>query len=527
MQSTDRDHIGKVKGQEREMMLADMRAAVEFRSDRTRQMPDPLGGGDLRYLVSHAPKLDECERLVELQALVNHAGVAWGSRKADLSCRDMIEGNPWVQIVMRKALRSTCRWLTENQSRYSSANRVEFRVPQGAKAEAACTASFRAAFPRHLRRLAKMARGHNAAILADAHRLYPSLQPTLIYHRMRQIGAKIADARTVATQLERAHADTRIPGLPISDETSGWLSELAMHSVRCTLSKLQLVDFMIWVDDIYIGNGSPVIAETGLAAFQTALQEIGTLAAPKKTQRSWDLDITPNEMIRKHWPSHGGLLFYELDGDSAQLADKLLDVVRDSSPDLRLLKSLLTLTTGKRDVPPQTSRQIVLQLLAHPTLWEQCCPQARLFLRFHANTDERALALNAALDLRGEGIVGSEQRVALLTLIEGPDSLPPAHRGPAARALLAHSRQANAVPERQWARAAAYLIDPFTIRRATIDSGEFNDLHAFEQRTAIAFAELRQHHQWLERQRDSGRWPTAAEARMEGQLKVGNRRSAA
>ena len=515
----DRTH----KVEEREHWRANARAVCEYRADSKRQMHDTVGDGDIRYLVNRTPKTDELKRLDEQQAFVNPAGVAWGSRKADRSCRDMTEGNPWVQIVMRKALRSTCCWLAENQSPYSNANRVEFRKPQGTWAQVAYTAPYKSAFPHHRSQLMKMARGHRTGILADARRLYPSIQPALIYHRMRQLGVSTNDARIVRVCLERMCADTGIPGLPISDQTSGWLSELAMHKVHQRLEAVPGLEFTIWSDDLYVGDGASVIADMGLAAYQTALKEIGTFVASEKTQRSWVLNITPLEMVRDHWSSHGDLLFFELGGNSVQHAGKLLDVLRESASNIQLLKSLLTLTADKPDVPPQLAQQIVCELLANPLVWEQCCPQAGAFLRFHATPSERAQALNVARDLRSEGMVGSEQRVALFRLIGEPPSLPLADCGPAARDLLAHSRQADAVPERQWARVAAYLIDPFTIRRTTIDSGEFHDLHPFEQRTAIAFAEPRQHCWWLERQRNSGRWPTAAEARMKGQLKVNNR----
>ena len=527
MQSTDRDRTGKAKGQERDERLADARAALKFRADPKSPMPDPFGDDDIRYLINRPPKTDALNRLVEQQAFVNPTGAAWGSRKADRSCRNMTEGNPWVQLEMRKSLRSTCRWLDENQSLYSNANRVKLRQLGGSGAETAVTAPYKSAFKQHRRQLAEMARRHTAAILTDARHLYPSIRPAVIYNRMRQHGASAVDMRLVRNYLERAQVDTGISGLPIGDETSGWLSELAMHRLHCLLSAVPKLDFAIWSDDLYIGDGASVIAETGFDAYQTGLKEIGTFAAPEKTQRSWELGITPIEMVRNHWPSYGDLLFDQLDDDSVQHAGKLLDVLRESVPNIRLLKSLLTLTTGKPDIPQQRVRQIVCELLANPLVWEQCCPQAGAFLRFHATPSERAQALNGALDLRSEGMVGSEQRVALFRLAEEPSSLPLTDRGPATRDLLAHSRQADAVPERQWARVAAYLIDPFTIRRTTIDSGEFNDLHAFEQRTAIAFADPRQHRWWLERQRDSGRWPTAAEARIEGQLKVGNRRTAA
>lgn len=486
-------------------------------------MPDPLGDGDIGYLVNRAPKFDEIERLVQQQSLVNPAGVAWGSRKADRSCRDMTEGNPWVQIMMRKALRSTCRWQAENQSPYSNANRIEFRKPQGARVKVAYTASPKSAFPRHRGQLMKMARGHETGGLTDARSLYPSIQPALIYHRMRQHGACAADARTVRICLERARADTGIPGLPISDQTSGWLNEHAMHEVHQRLEAISGLGFLIWSDDLYVGDGAPVIAETGIKAYEIGLEGIGTSIAPEKTQRSWELGITPLEMVRKHWPSHGDLLFRELEGSLIELAGKLLDVLQESAPNIRLLKSLLTLTTDKRGVPPQLAREIIRELLDNPLAWEQCCPQAGAFLRFHATSAERAQALSVGLDLQPEGMVGSEQRVALFRLIEEPSSLPLADRGPAARALLAHSRQADAVPERQWARVAAYRLDPFKIRRATIDTGEFNDLHQFEQRTAMAFADPRQHHWWLERQEQQGRWPTAARARAAGQLSVSPR----
>ena len=523
MQSTDPDHTGKAKGQERAERLADARAALKFRADPKSPMPDPFGDGDIRYLISRPPKTEELNRLVEQQAFINPTGTAWGSRKADRSRRDMTKGNPWVQLEMRKSLRSTCRWLAENQSPYSNANRIKFGQMGGSGAETAITAPYKAAFKRYQRQLAEMACGHTAAILTDARHLYPSIRPAVIYNRMRQHGASAADMRLVRNYLERAQVDTCISGLPIGDETSGWLSELAMHRLHCLLSAVPELDFAIWSDDLYIGDGASVIAETGFEAYQTGLKEIGTFAAPEKTQRSWELDITPLEMVRSHWPSYGDLLFDHLDGNPVQHARKLLDILRESASNTRLLKSLLTLTTGKPGIPQPLVRQIVYGLLANPLVWEQCCPQAGAFLRFHATPSERAQALNVARDLRSEGMVGSEQRVALFRLIGYPSSLPLADCGPAARDLLAHSRQADAVPERQWARVAAYLIDPFTIRRTTIDSGEFHDLHPFEQRTAIAFAEPRQHCWWLERQRNSGRWPTAAEARMKGQLKVNNR----
>ena len=525
-QTTDRHSARKVKEQAREERLADAKAALAFRADRARQMPDPLGDGDVRYFISHAPKADEIEWRIAQQASVNPAGAAWGSRKADRSCRYMTEGNLWVQLEMRKALRSTCRWLATNQSRFSNANRVEFRRPQGSGVEAAFTAPYKRAFRDHRRGLAVMAHRHKAALLADARDFYPSIQPALVYNRMRQFGASAADACNVRTYIERARTDTGGCGIPIGDESSGWLSEIALHAVHRALSGVNELEFMNWSDDFYIGDGAPVIAETGLATFQTALKELGTFAAPEKTQRSWELGITPLEMVRGHWPSHGDLLFGELEGAPIELAGKLLDVLREPTLNTRLLKSLLTLTADKRGVPLQLAREIIRELLDNPLAWEQCCPQAGAFLRFHATPSERAHALYVALDLQSEGMVGSEQRVALFRLIEEPSSLPLADRGPAARALLAHSRQADAVPEREWARVAAYRLDPYTIRRATIDTGEFNDLHSFEQRTAIAFADPRQHHWWLEQQQNSGRWPTAAKARAEGRLALPSPRSA-
>lgn len=526
MQSIGGNHVRGEKQRAREERLADARAFLKFKADPMRQMPDPLGDGDIRYFISHAPKADEIEQLIARQASVNHAGAAWGSAKADRSCRYMTKGNPWVQLEMRKALRSTCRWLAKNQSRFSNANRVEFRCPQGSGAEAAFTAPHKPAFRDHRHGLVVMAHRHKAAILTDARDFYPRIQPALVYNRMRQFGASAVDACNVRICLERARTDTGGRGIPIGDESSGWLSEIALHPVHRALSGVSELEFMNWSDDFYIGDGAPVIAERGFATLDTAFQEFGTFAAPEKTQRSWELGITPLEMVRGHWPSYGDLLFGELEGAPIELAGKLLDVLREPTLNTRLLKSLLTLTADKRGVPLQLAREIIRELLDNPLAWEQCCPQAGAFLRFHATPSERARALYIALDLQSEGMVGSEQRVALFRLIEEPSSLPLTDRGPAARALLAHSRQADAVPEREWARVAAYRLDPYMIRRATIDTGEFNDLHPFEQRTAMAFADPRQHHWWLEQQQNKGQWPTAAKARAEGRLALPTPRSA-
>lgn len=504
---------------QRDERLADARAAVKFRADPKRQMPDPHGDGDIRYLLTRTPKADELERLVEQQSSVNPAGAAWGSRKGDRACREMTEGNPWVQIVMRKALRSTCRWLAKNQSPYSNANRVEFRQAGGSVAEVAFTASYKSAFLEHRRQLAEMAPGDDVAIFTDARRLYSSISPMLIYNRMLQCGASAADARTVSICLERMQADTGIPGLPIGDETSGWLAELAMDVVHRALEAVPQLEFRIWSDDVYLGNGSPVIAEQGLAAYQTALQKLGTFVAPEKTVKSWELGVTPLELVRRHWPSSGDILFGELEGDPRLQALRLLNLLRFGHPSLHLVKSLLTLTAEKRGVPVNLAQEIVDALLRDPEAWEQCCPQGFAFLRHRATPDQRANAVRVALEMGFEGVAGCEQRVALFRLIEGPASLPLLQRGAIARDLLAYARRADAVPERQWARAAAYRIDPLRVATATIDSGEFGSLHPFEQKTAIAFADPRRHHWWLEQQQ-KGRWPTAAQARGAGQLSV-------
>ena len=141
-------------------------------------------------------------------------------------------------------------------------------------------------------------------------------------------------------------------------------------------------------------------------------------------------------------------------------------------------------------------------------------PRARGFFVAYADSEQREVMIDTAKDLDADGIVASEQVVALCRASsEGEsvsDRIASGQRGRVARELLDLARANNCVPVRGWARKAAHVLDPYTITRKTIDTGEFTDLHAFEQRWAIAFADPQRHHWWLEEQRDTGRWPTTA-----------------
>ena len=197
------------------------------------------------------------------------------------------------------------------------------------------------------------------------------------------------------------------------------------------------------------------------------------------------------------------------------MAENLLHELRRMPPHRsRLNRMFGALAKHGTDVP-HFSESIIDLMLDQPDLWEGRCPGAGHYLARFAKEKQRERMVHTAIDLAVDGVVASEQIVHLIkAAVSQRDRIASHRRGALARQLLQFARMSECIPVRGWTRRAAYELDPRHVQGQTIEAREFDDLHAFEQRWAIAYADPRRHHRWLEDQVENGAWPTTAEWRL-------------
>ena len=115
-----------------ENIRENVHAYLEFEDDPGRQMPDPLGNKDLHWLVRNPPKTHALVADMERQHVLNPAGVAWGSRKANRTSRDMVLHNPYTDLATRIAMAAVAEQTVNRQSDLVIAGRLELK-PRNAK----------------------------------------------------------------------------------------------------------------------------------------------------------------------------------------------------------------------------------------------------------------------------------------------------------------------------------------------------------------------------------------------------------
>jgi len=498
----------------RDEILENLRAFRSFERDPDRQMPDPLAYGDVGWLLHHAPKLSDLLALIERQHIVNPAGVSWGARKHDRSARNMTLANPWAEIWMRLTLAPAGKAIVDRQTDLVLASRAELRASAPNRPAALTTRSHRRSHGiyRQLRQ-ELIRRDPPVGLQTDIHKFYPSVAPSQQERALRNFMSTAVSA-SVRTMLEKSALGSGCTGLPIGPESSAWLANIILHDADRVLEAFPGIEALRWMDDLYLMDGVPSLVEQSFIRWEQAIGEFGLSTSQAKTKRSWKLGISGAALMRQSRISHGDIAAARSSQDYEQLAGRLLDELRGRADAAWLNHLLGSLCRTKAAVPP-FSGIIVELMLDDPTAWERSCPRAVPYLGRCATARQREKTISTAIDLHEEGFPASEQVAALCRAASDlPDRCSIGGRGAAARLLLQLARQSACVPVRMWARTAAQRLDPHYIRRQTIDAGEFGDLHPFEQRASIMFADPRRHRSWLRQQHDSGRWPATAAYRM-------------
>ena len=499
----------------RESVLESIRASHDFETDRDRQMPDPLGYADLNWWVHHAPKLHPLLASLERGYFLNPAGIEWGSRKHDRSLRRMVEHNEFAELRVRLALTEAADAIVGQQSRLVLAGRVLWEPRASGRPAALTTLPHRSAhrvFRRHKRTLIR--RNPPVGIKTDIRAFYPSVAPRVVEDVLRPIvGASIA--ADVRLALEKYAIDSGVPGLPIGPESSAWLANLILADGDRALERHANVTSLRWMDDLYQLDGSPGAVESCHGDWESAIRKRGQTISVPKTKRSWEHGISGGQLLAEGDESHGDINAWSRKRDGERLAGRLFDELRREAPKASLLNHLFGALCDARIPRSGLTSAIIDYMLDHPEQWECSCPRAVAYMKRYASAEQCVRMITVALSLAADGIVASEQVVAFCRAATGATSQVGDHRrGPLARALLDLARATSCVPLRIRARYAAWRLDAHHIERQTIVTGEFGDLHPFEQRVAISFAHPRRHHWWLEEQMDSGRWVITAEWRL-------------
>ena len=425
----------------------------------------------------------------------------------------MLQHNPFAEINMRLALAPAAAELVGDQSPLVLASRAMCEPFRAGRAPVLTTLPHQVAH-RHLqrRKRALIRLDPAVGIKTDVMKFYPSVEPGVVELDLRAVaGPSVAsDARLT---LEKYTVDSGVPGLPIGPESSGWLANAVLADGDRALERSIGVIPLRWMDDLYQLDGVPAIVEESHHRWSASLLERNLRISPPKTARSWEMGITGGQILMLGGESHGDITAAVFVGDADLLAAQLFDELRKDRPHGSRLNHLLGSACNYRVEHSQLTEMIVDYMLSHPQSWEGSCPRAVLYLTRYAACDQQERMIATANDLNAEGMVASEQVIGLCrAATEGTIRISAGRRGVAARLLLQLARGSQCVPLRVAARNAAHRLDPLHVKRQTIDTGEFDDLHAFEQRVAISFADPRWHHWWLEEQA-SGRWPITAEWR--------------
>ena len=483
-----------------EVIIENVRSYLRYESDPDRQMPDPLANLDLRWLVKHPPKAQELMAAIERQHILNPAGVQWGSRKHDRSLRAMVLHNPYAELAMRMTLASVAEQLVERQTDLVIAGHGELKSRTKNSPSVLTTR-------RHMRshglfrqrRDAIVRRDPPVGIKTDIRPFYPSVTPQQVERDVRTFAPALV-ASGVRLILEKHAIDAGVPGLPIGPESSACLANVVLTHADHVLQRFVGVEALRWSDDLYLVDGVQPAVEECFGAWSRALNEIGLTVSHQKTEKSWDLGISGGELVARGRQSQGDISASVTAGRWQRIADKLRYELRTHDPDRDYARTnrLLGALVDTDEVALDAVHDIVDLMLGDPETWEKNVPRARAFLARFGSPEHRDAMISLAEDLSADGLVTSEQAVGLFrAATEAPssrDEIAGHRRGHVAQRSLGVARAGDWVPLRGWARRAAYLLDPQMVTRQTIRTGEFSDLHPFEQRWAIAFADPRRHH---------------------------------
>ena len=501
-----------------ENIRENVHAYLEFEDDPGRQMPDPLCNRDLHWLVRNPPKTHALIADMERQHVLNPAGVAWGSRKANRTPRDMVLQNPYTDLATRIAMAAVAEQTVNRQTDLVIAGRLELKPRKANTAAVLTTQGHGEAHDIFRQRRDQIIqRDPPVGMITDIQAFYPSVTPREVERALLEF-APVSTASAIRLILEKHAIDTGTGGLPIGPETSAWLSNIVLAAADGVLRRFVGVEALRWSDDLILVDGVQSLVEECFDAWQRALQERGLTVSLRKTDRSWDLGISGGALVAAHSQSMSDIGTALDSDDWPWLAGDLLDQLRCHEPNRARLNRLFGVLTNATNVELEEIDTIIDLMLSDPETWEESVPRARGFFAAYADGRQREGMIHAAKDLDTDGIVASEQVVALCRASaearSASNRIASGQRGRVADELLNFARANNCVPVRGWARKAAHVLDPYGITRETIDTGEFADLHPFEQRWAIAFADPQRHHSWLEKQRDAGRWPTTAAWRL-------------
>ena len=494
----------------RPVILANVRGFIDWATSPDTPLPDPIGFADARWLVSQAPKAPALSQLLERQFLAQSAGEVWGARKDDRSCREMVLV-PWpAQVVGRLLLHEGAQQLVERQRPRCYAGRVALCEPRGTRVEVLTTRPFRPAFGEwNSERLRLASTDPPVALKTDIQRFYPSVRPSVVAEIPKPLIA-MESSFGIRMLLEKIQNDSGVSGLPITAEISPWLANQVLYRLDELIEGSPGLVSTRWSDDEFLVDGVPSLVEYGQSIRTQELRRLGLTSSEEKTIRSWELEMTGRELLMSSYVSQGDITWHLIEESMENLWISMVDELREVRPDKSRLNRLFGVLRGKPSEDHWTPCAIE-KLLEDPELWERSCSRASAFMATHASAEHVGLVVQTAIDLNKDGLVTAEQVMSLVRAVAQGKHIVPSHeKGHLAGQLLRLARSGSCVPVRMWARYAAFTLDPARIRAETIDSGEFEHIHSFEQRIGISFSDPQRHHWWLQEQIDRGSWPSTA-----------------
>lgn len=486
-------------------------ALLERVQDPDNQMPDPIGGKDIAAARHRVTNDHRTLDAITLSAFANPAGARWGERKHDGSVRPMVCLNPYLEWHLRIVTADAAEALAAGQSAYAHAGRFEVSSPSGNDVPVLRAVPFGKTHADYRDELKAIIRHrHRFGLVTDIRQFYPSLSPIVIDRELRRLNVPAAVSTNLVNAIRQVASDAGVTGLPIGMELSGLLANLVLHRVDDALERVPELEFTRWSDDVVMVDGSPRVVDLGFEQFETQLDALGLEPSNEKTLRNWQTGSSVEDLIRSRLPSQGDLKDPIGNGDLGRVEELLHEELLRHKPHPSRLRRLFGVLAGKMRSGGRLSQRILDRLLDDPTLWQLCVPRAAQYMSRVGTADNYREMVYVALDLASGDEATSEQIVHLLRVVaDNQASMQSTFRRVDAMRLLELARASDCVPIRGWARRAAYELDQHAIQRQTINTGEFGDLHAFEQRWAIWFANPRQHHGWLKKQRKGGNWPMA------------------
>lgn len=501
----------------RESITANGAAWLERACDVDAQMPDVIDGQDIDWARHHLTKGGQSFDAIVRSSFANPAGARWGAPKHDGSIRQMVYVNPYFEWHLRLVVDTVAGALVAGQSTYAHAGRFAVGWPRGANVAALRSVSFGETHKAYRDDLAAIVRhSHPFALITDVHLFYPSLSLAVIDRELRRLQISPTVSAAISYAVRQLATDADVQGLPIGMELAGLIANLVLRRVDDALDRVPGLEFTRWSDDVTMADGSPQVVDLGFERLTTQLETLGTAPSTTKTFRNWERGCSVEELIRSRVASQGDLHDPIYSGDLDRVEGLLSDELMRHKPNPSRLRRLLGVLAEKAR-PNLLSRRILERLLDDPTLWQFCVPRAARYMSRVGRADDYRDMAYVALDLSSADEAASEQIVHLLRVVaRNSAQLHGTTRRSDANRLLGQARACHCVPVRGWARRAAYELEREMVRRQTITTGEFGDLHPFEQRWAIAFAHPRHHHWWLKNQQEHGDWSLTAAWKLNG-----------